>query len=215
MQITLLQEAPGPARLADWFWAGDVPDRGLWEVRGASQRLSRSQVRAGTPAVRTLEHWSLTGPTALDRIEFVVSEASFAETARYLRRDGPNQHLRSIELPAILALHVWHHPIAGSAAQVRLGWIGRVRLSLPGQEPVEVEAIRLEGQEQGQQVFQWLARGIGEFAWGHGEQLDRWLIGWTGGEQTLFGGCPEALLKLTLPPLPDGPTPEPPKASVL
>jgi hypothetical protein len=216
LEIARIEDHEGPAHLADWLWTGSGPDLGLWALPGGGGRISRSWVEAGPPRRRLLCHYEPGQPLrALDRVEFLLGEGRFAEVGRYLRREGQNQHARVIELPAVLSPGVWHRPIEGSASRVRLAWKGRLRLTVEGQPPEEHEGICLDAEEGPRQVTSYLLRGIGEVAYGREEGLDRWLVGWVGGEQRLFGGVDPALLAQVFPGLPEGPSPEDPAARLL
>lgn len=216
MEIARIEDHEGPAQLVDWLWAGPGADLGLWALPGGGRRYSRSWIDGGPPRRRVLCHFEPgEALRALDRVEFLLGEGRFAEVGRYLRREGPNQHARIIELPASLPPGVWFSPIEGSASRVRLAWKGRLRLTIEGQPPEEHEGICLDAEEGGRRVSSYLLRGIGEVAYGREEGLDRWLIAWTGGEQRLFGGVDPALLTQEFPGLPEGPSPEAPSAQLL
>ena len=139
-------------------------------------------------AVRWVEHFELTKQGALrtDLVRFDLDDTRFAETGRWREDDDRNLHRRPMVLPAEIRLEDRILPIPG--ARITLGWVGTGRLTSGG-VTVERRLLRLCIEQGGVRMDQWFAAGIGEIATGPAYgPFGRWILGWEGGDERLFGG---------------------------
>jgi hypothetical protein len=181
LRIEPLGPSEDTARLADYLWPGEQPDRALWRCADGDRWRVTSRIEPiDGVEVRTVVQSSLRGDGgATDRLTFHLTPDRFVEL-------DPDGGVR-IALPGVLERGV-EHPFGGGA--VHLAHAGPVRLLL-GERTHRVAAIALTARVGDATHVQWLGRGVGELLIGPvGGPPLRWLVGWRGGDRALFGPVP-------------------------
>jgi hypothetical protein len=147
-------------------------------LRGGERWIVTSTSRSIGDELRRSVTTSSPSGRVIDRLEFLITAERFIERAA----DGR----LLVDLPANLELDQPHEVFETGA--LRLHYCGTVEAAVAGQRE-ELDAIALLAELEGTRRIQWLALGIGELALGSpGAGFDRWLTGWQGGDQSLFGG---------------------------
>jgi len=184
MKVTPLSGSADRARLDAYLWSGERADMGIWFDRAGVKVMVRSRVRVGQDGVRrrlrVRSHLGDGSPTELDRTTFELHPERFVElpppTAAGVQR--------RLELDAELVREVPCTPESGSALQVTLLFVGRVRLEVAGVQ-AERRGLLLRLGEPGAGWDQWMVEGVGEVAIGPaGEPPHRWLVAWRAGDQS-------------------------------
>jgi hypothetical protein len=203
--VTTVGDSAELARAADFLGHGRGTALGAWHGVEGGPWLERSSYerRDEGSLRRWLERYLVRGQAleALERVAFDFDGSTFRESWLERTRGGPNLHARPIVLPAELERDRRYD--VGGSAQVRMIYCGEVELAL-GTRTIRRRGLLLRAEQGDGKRDQWSLAGVGE-AWigaPDGTAM-RWLTGWEGFGDTIFGGIPDAWRALPFPELPE------------
>jgi hypothetical protein len=200
LEITARGPSRREARLDEFVYRGPGSGDACFALANGDRWVIRSTARAAPGGLeREVRQWLVLGDSLrpLDRTVFTCDPAHFVEKVRQRTENGPNLHPRPIALPATWSTGTVVEPMGPGAGRVALVYVGPAHLRLGGTQLVH-DALLIEATVGGVRRWQWLAKDVGEVAPAEAP-FERWLVGWTSPEHTLFQAVPRFS---AYPPLP-------------